>query len=167
MADTREESSEESSDSTSSDNFSIYTETSSSEQDLQNLARTSTSSATTPNSRKGYWKIIFEIADCEKVQASYKQSKRRSNEGIDLVEQLFFRGKSLSKNKPTCENAVAWIYGSWTLLVMGSWDSRVTKRFGIIKKIVIKLAHHVNEHHHLRARIVVEEEKHAQTNKLP
>ena len=41
MADTREESSEESSDSTSSDNFSIYTETSSSEQDLQNLARTS------------------------------------------------------------------------------------------------------------------------------
>ena len=53
MADTREESSEESSDSTSSDNFSIYTETSSSEQDLQNLARTSTSSETTHNSRKG------------------------------------------------------------------------------------------------------------------
>ena len=37
MADTREESSEESSDSTSSDNFSIYTETNSSEQDLPNL----------------------------------------------------------------------------------------------------------------------------------
>ena len=71
MADTREESSEESSDRTSSDNFSIYTETSSSEQDLQNLAKTS-SSATTHNSRKGNWiEIIFEKADCEKVQASY------------------------------------------------------------------------------------------------
>ena len=35
MEDTREESSEESSDSTSNDNFSIYTETSSWEQDLQ------------------------------------------------------------------------------------------------------------------------------------
>ena len=53
MANTREESSEESSDSASSDNFSIYKETSSQEQDLQNLARTSTSSATTHNSRKG------------------------------------------------------------------------------------------------------------------
>ena len=72
MADTREESSEESSDSTSSDNFSIYTETSSSEQDLQNLARTCTSSATTHNSRKGNEiEIIFEIADRGKVQASY------------------------------------------------------------------------------------------------
>ena len=52
MADTREEPSEKSSDtdSTSNDNFSIYTETSSPEQDLQNLARTSTSSATTHNS---------------------------------------------------------------------------------------------------------------------
>ena len=98
MADTREESSEESSDSTSSDNFSIYTEASSSEQDLQNLARTSTSSAATPNSRKGNWiEIIFEIADREKVQASYKQSKRRSNGGIDLVEQLFFAGKAYLK----------------------------------------------------------------------
>ena len=53
MADTREESSEESSDSTSNDNFSIYTETSSSEEDLQNLAKTSDSSTTTHNSRKG------------------------------------------------------------------------------------------------------------------
>ena len=68
IADTREESSEESSDSTSNDNFSIYTETSSAEEDLQNLARTSASSTTTHNSRK---EIIFEIADCEKVQASY------------------------------------------------------------------------------------------------
>ena len=41
--------------------------------------------------------IIFEIADCEKVQASYQQSKRRSNEGIDLVEQLFFAGKAYLK----------------------------------------------------------------------
>ena len=53
MVDTREEPSEKSfdTDSTSNDNFSIYsTETSSPEQDLQNLARTSTSSATTHNS---------------------------------------------------------------------------------------------------------------------
>ena len=72
MADTRQESSEETSDSTSIDNYSIYTETSGSEQDLQNLGRTSSSSATTHNSRKGdKIEIIFEIADCEKVQASY------------------------------------------------------------------------------------------------
>ena len=37
MADAHEESSEDFSDSTSSDNFSIYTETSSSEEDLQNV----------------------------------------------------------------------------------------------------------------------------------
>ena len=98
MADTREKSSEESSDSTSNDSFSIYTETSSSQQDLQNLARTFTPSATTHNSRKGnYIEIIFEIADCEKVQASYLQSKRRSNGEIDLVEQLFFAGKAYVK----------------------------------------------------------------------
>ena len=72
MADTREEASEESSDSIWSDNFSIYTETSSSGQDLQNLARTSSSSATKHNSRKGNWiEIIFQIADWEKVQANY------------------------------------------------------------------------------------------------
>ena len=55
MADAREESSEDSSDSNSSDNFCIYTETGSSEEDLQNVEepRTSTSSATTHNSRKG------------------------------------------------------------------------------------------------------------------
>ena len=55
MADACEESSEDSSDSTSSDNFSIYTETSSSEEDLQNVEEpgTSTSSATTHDSRKG------------------------------------------------------------------------------------------------------------------
>ena len=54
MADAREESSEDSSDSTSSDNFSIYTETSSSEEDLQNVEepRTATSSATKHNYRK-------------------------------------------------------------------------------------------------------------------
>ena len=54
MAEAREECSEDSSDSTSSDNFSIYTETSSSEEDLQNVEepRTATSSATTHNSRK-------------------------------------------------------------------------------------------------------------------
>ena len=55
MANTCEESSEESSDRTSSEYFSIYMETSGSEEDLQNLEepRTSTSSVTTHNSRKG------------------------------------------------------------------------------------------------------------------
>ena len=55
MADAREESSEDSSDSTSSNNFTIYTETSRSEEDLQNVEEpgTSTSSATTHKSRKG------------------------------------------------------------------------------------------------------------------
>ena len=55
MANTHEESSEESSDRTSHENFSTYTETSSSEEDLQNPEepRTSTSSVTTHNSRKG------------------------------------------------------------------------------------------------------------------
>ena len=43
--------------------------------------------------------MIFEIADCEKVQASYKQSKRRSNGAIDLVEQLFFAGQAYVKIK--------------------------------------------------------------------
>ena len=54
MADAREESSEDSSDSTSSDNFSIYTETSSSEEDLQHVEepRTATSSATKHDYRK-------------------------------------------------------------------------------------------------------------------
>ena len=54
MADAREESSEDSSESSSIDNFSIYVETSSSEEDLQNVEepRTSTSSAATHNSRK-------------------------------------------------------------------------------------------------------------------
>ena len=32
---------------------------------------------------------------------------------------VIFRGKSLSKNKLTCKNAVARIYGSCTLRVMG------------------------------------------------
>ena len=55
MTDVREESSEDSFNSTSSNNFSIYTETSSSEEDLQNVEEpgTSTSSVTTHNSRKG------------------------------------------------------------------------------------------------------------------
>ena len=35
--------------------------------------------------------IIVETADCEKVQAT----------------TVIFRGKGLSKNKPTCENAIA------------------------------------------------------------
>ena len=83
MADTREESSEESSDSTSSDNFSIYTETSSSEEDLQNVEEpgTSTSSATTHNSRKGKWKSSSK-------QPTVKRSKR---------QQSFFAGKAYLK----------------------------------------------------------------------
>ena len=83
MADTREESSEESSDSTSSDNFSIYTETSSSEEDLQNVEEpgTSTSSATTHNSRKGKSKSSSK-------QPTVKRSKR---------QQSFFAGKAYLK----------------------------------------------------------------------
>ena len=62
IADTREESSH----STSIDNFSIYTEASSSEEDLQSLARMSTSSTTTHNSRKGNKiEIFFEIGPSE------------------------------------------------------------------------------------------------------
>ena len=78
MADTREESSEESSDSTSSDNFSIYTETSSSEEDLQNVEEpgTSTSSATTHNSRKGKSKSSSK-------QPTVKRSKRATNSRND------------------------------------------------------------------------------------
>ena len=95
MADAREESSEDSSDSTSGDNFSIYTETSSSEEDLQNVEEpgTSTSSATTHNSRKRKSKSSSK-------QPTVKRSKR---------QQSFFGGKSLSKNKLTCKNAVARI----------------------------------------------------------
>ena len=34
----------------------------------------------------------------------------------DVMGNSYFRGKGLSKNKPTCKNAVGRIYGSWTLL---------------------------------------------------
>ena len=83
MANAREESSEDSSDSTSSDNFSIYTETSSSEEDLQNVEEpgTSTSSATTHNSRKGKSKSSSK-------QPTVKRSKR---------QQSFFAGKAYLK----------------------------------------------------------------------
>jgi len=83
MADAREESSEESSDSTSSDNFSIYTETSSSEEDLRNVEEpgTSTWSATTHNSRKGKSKSSSK-------QPTVKRSKR---------QQSFFAGKAYLK----------------------------------------------------------------------
>ena len=83
MADAREESSKDSSDSTSSDNFSIYTETSSSEEDLQNAEEpgTSTSSATTHNSRKGKSKSSPK-------QPTVKRSKR---------QQSFFAGKAYLK----------------------------------------------------------------------
>ena len=83
MEDARKESSEDSSDSTSSDNFSIYTETSSSEENLQNVEepRTSTSSATTHNSRKGKSKSSSK-------QPAVKRSKRQKS---------FFAGKAYLK----------------------------------------------------------------------
>ena len=83
MADAREESSEESSDSTSRDNFSIYTETSSSEEDLQNVEESgmSTSSATTHNSHKGKLKSSSK-------QPTVKRSKRQPS---------FFAGKAYLK----------------------------------------------------------------------
>ena len=83
MADAREESSEDSSDSTSSDNFNTYTETSSSEEDLQSVEEpgTSTSSATTHNSRKGKSKSSSK-------QPTVKRSKR---------QQSFFAGKAYLK----------------------------------------------------------------------
>ena len=83
MVDAREESSEDSSDSTSSDNFSIYTETSSSEEDLQNVEEpgTSTSSATTHNSRKGKSKSSSK-------QPTVKRSER---------QQSFVAGKAYLK----------------------------------------------------------------------
>ena len=40
----------------------------------------------------------------------------------DVIGNSYFRGKGLSKNKPACKNAVARIYGSWTLRVTGSWS---------------------------------------------
>ena len=78
MADACEESSEDSSDSTSIDDFS-----SSSEEDLQNVEGpgTSTSSATTHNSRKGKSKSSSK-------QPTVKRSKR---------QQSFFAGKAYLK----------------------------------------------------------------------
>ena len=83
MADVCEESSGDSSDSTSSDNFIIHTETSNSEEDLQNVEEpgTSTSSATTHNSRKGKSKSSSK-------QPTVKRSKR---------QQSFFAGKAYLK----------------------------------------------------------------------
>ena len=83
MADAREESSEDSSDSTSSDNFSIYTETSISEEDLQNVEEpgTSISSATRHNSRK-------EKSKSSSKQPTVKRSKR---------QQSSFAGKAYQK----------------------------------------------------------------------
>ena len=83
IADAREESSEDFSDSTSSDNFSIYTETSSSEEDLQNVEEpgTSTSSATTHNLTKGK-------SQSSSKQPTVKRSKR---------QQSFFAGKAYLK----------------------------------------------------------------------
>ena len=80
MADVCEESSGDSSDSTSGDNFSIYTQTSSSEEDLENVEEpgTSTSLATTHNSRRGKWKSSSK-------QPTVKRSKR---------QQSFFAGKA-------------------------------------------------------------------------
>ena len=73
MADAREESSEDSSDSTSSDNFSIYTETRSSEEDLQNVEEPGTSKRKSKSSSK---------------QPIVKRSRR---------QQSFFAGKAYVK----------------------------------------------------------------------
>ena len=83
MVDAREESSEDSSDSTSSDNFSIYTETSSSEEDLQNVEepRTSTSSATTHNSRKGKSKSFSK-------QPTVKSQRATNSLNDDQMKEL-------------------------------------------------------------------------------
>ena len=80
---THEESWEDFSDSTSSDNLSIYTETSSSEEDLQNVEEpgTSTSSATNHDSLKGKSKSSSK-------QPTVKRSKR---------QQSFFAGKAYLK----------------------------------------------------------------------
>ena len=83
MADEREESSEDSSESTSSDNFSIYTETSSSEEDLRNVEepRTSTSSATTYNSRKRSKRATNSLSDDQmKELTSWLFSTQEANE---------------------------------------------------------------------------------------
>ena len=61
-----------------------------------------------------------------------KRSKRATNSlSDDQMQELtswnsYFPRESLSKNKLTCKNAVAWIYGSWTLRVMGSWSYSVS-----------------------------------------
>ena len=83
MANVCEESSGDSSDSTSGDNFSIYTETSSSEEDLENVEEpgTSTLLATTHNSQRGKWKSSSK-------QPTVKRSKR---------QQSFFAGKAYLK----------------------------------------------------------------------
>ena len=91
MADTREEPSEKSSDtdSTSNDNFSIYTETSSPEQDLQNLARTSTSS---------HAKGIKPKSSSKK--ATVKSSKRAANSlNDDQMEELTSWNSYFSREK--------------------------------------------------------------------
>ena len=52
-----------------------------------------------------------------------------------LFDWLFqpIRGKSLSKNKFTCENAVSQTqYGSWTLRVMGSWQRLLLSHKGML-----------------------------------
>ena len=72
-------------------------ETSSSEEDLQNVEDpgTSTSSATTHNSRKG------------KSESFSKQPT------VKRIDNSHFSREKLSKHKLTCKNAVARIYGSW------------------------------------------------------
>ena len=89
MTDAHEECSEDSSHSTSSDSFSIYTETSSSEEELQNVEEpdTSTSSATTHDSRKGTSKSSSK-------QPTVKRSKRQPS---FFAEKAYLKINSLVK----------------------------------------------------------------------
>ena len=63
-----------------------------------------------------------------------------------LFDCLFqpIRGKSLSKNKFTCENAVSQTqYGSWTLRVMGSCKSLQSFDITVSVRLISKVPFHI------------------------
>ena len=63
--------------------------------------------------------------------------------GADVIRNIYFCGKGLSKDKPTCKSAVARIYGSWKLRVMGSCTTTTTTTTIIIIIIIIINFHHL------------------------
>ena len=69
--------------------------------------------------------LVIQIYDLEHVFAL----KCLRKPGALQATTLIFRGKSLSKNKLTCKNAVTRIYCSCTLRVMGSWKTYVARNF--------------------------------------